>query len=159
MVQADLTRNLERQAGGALRRHGYLDHHAQEVWLRVLGALGHLRAGADLEDLRAVLYQHARWAVLRAAERARDFQGESALGPPGSRDPAPQGESSLTGPVTREDSVAWLRERIDALGPELAEVIHLRLEGVEFAEIAARLGISEGAARKRFERGTKRLVE
>jgi len=89
MVQADLTRNLERQAGGALRRHGSLDDLAQEVWLRVLGALGHLRAGADLEDLRAVLYQHARWAVLRAAERARDFQGESARGTPRPRGSPP----------------------------------------------------------------------
>lgn len=156
LLRGDLSTFLRRGTGEAVRRHGSLEDLTQEVWMRALGALEHLREDAEVADMRALVFKHARWTILGAAERARAFQGES-VGPTNESGGQEQPAAS-TGPVTREDSMGWLKARIDSLGPEMAKVIHLRLEGLEFDEIAARIGISEAAARKRFERGTKSLT-
>jgi RNA polymerase sigma-70 factor (ECF subfamily) len=61
--------------------------------------------------------------------------------------------------VSRDEHRAWVRLAIEFLGAEDRDVILLReADGLEFAAIAERLGVTEDAARKRFQRALPRLA-
>ena len=60
----------------------------------------------------------------------------------------------------RQERQAWIRMGLELLEPEVREVIVFReWEGLSFVEIGRRLEISEGTARKRYQRAVPRLAE
>jgi RNA polymerase sigma factor (sigma-70 family) len=129
---------------------------AQETFLRALDALKVLPDGAGLSDFEGLLYQNARWRVLKHAERHRYYEGESAAGAPASKAPDPDGDASA-GVVTRTDESRWVRELIERLPSDQAAVVRRRLDGRPFADIGRELDITEETARKRHLRGTLAL--
>ena len=146
---------LERHMGSRLKRFLSVPDVAQESLVSLLNSLDRLRPDADLGDARRLLYQHARWIVMRRGTDAGKFQGESAYQQLGAQDRADSIDRSR-GPVTLEDELCWLKELIDELDPDLAVVMRRRLEGAAFELLAEELGLGESAVRKRFSRG---LVE
>ncbi len=72
------------------------------------------------------------------------------------RDPAPSVESEVIGRMADTDLRALLSR---ALSPAEAAVLWRRSEGASHQDIALELGINEANARKRCERGLKRLRE
>ncbi|MEM7309363.1 MAG: sigma-70 family RNA polymerase sigma factor [Planctomycetota bacterium] len=145
-------RALQRLVGARLARQVSLSDLEQEVLLQGVQAVRRLPAGAGPEDLLALLLQHARWSVGRAAERRVGPERESL----GAVEAAPRPASSL-GAITRADELSWFRRRIVALETPLRDVVLGRLEGRTFREIGAELGIGEEAARKRYLRAALSL--
>lgn len=147
---------LERQMGMRLKRYLSVPDVAQESLASLLTSLERLREGADLGDARRLLFQHARWVVMRRGSDAGRFEGESAFHQLGVQDRAESIDRSR-GPVTLEDELCWLQELIDELDPELRLVMSRRLQGAPFAQLAEELDLTESAIRKRFERGLAEL--
>lgn len=87
---------------------------------------------------------------------ARRLAGESAAGDGAT---AAIGGTRATGPVTRRDQVEWLRALVERLPDRYARVVRLRLDGLGYADIAARLGVGEAAVRQRFSRVLRLLTE
>lgn len=68
--------------------------------------------------------------------------------------------TSPSGQVMRIEQLALVREALEALDPPYREVLVLRhLEGMSIAEVAAALGITVAAARKRHVRALERIRE
>jgi RNA polymerase sigma factor (sigma-70 family) len=154
---------LGKRVGSRLVRYAGIEDLAQEVLLRGMNGLDHLRAEAQLEDFRAILFRHAQWVLAKRGRQAGEFLGETALGA-GDLSEAPidlgarRHEVESTGPVTREDRSQWMRSLLARLEPKYASALGLYLDGASFAEIAAQLDIEEEAARKRVLRATKMLL-
>lgn len=70
---------------------------------------------------------------------------------------------SVTDPgdaASRNERVAWLQLALELLEPEDREAIRLReWDGLSFAEVGERLGVSEEAARKRYTRALPKLAQ
>jgi len=147
---------LERQMGTRLKRYLSVPDVAQESLASLLTSLDRLRPEADLGDARRLLFQHARWIVMRRGSDAGKFEGESAYQRIGAEGPA-QSIDRSRGPVTLEDELCWLKELIHELEPELGVVMRRRLEGASFEQLAQELGLGESAVRKRFTRGLEEL--
>jgi len=147
---------LERQMGSRLKRYLSVPDVAQESLASLLTSLDRLREEADLGDARRLLFQHARWIVMRRGTDAGKFEGESAFQRLGAQDRAESIDRSQ-GPVTLEDELCWMKELVSELEPELAVVMQRRLEGAPFAQLAEELGVGESAVRKRFDRGLAEL--
>lgn len=151
---------VRRRTGARLARFVSEEDLVQEVLVRAIRALEHLREGADLGDFRRLLFLHARWVLQRRGREAGDFAGETLHGRAPLVDGPLEGavrEPESTGPVTRLDRARWLHTLVRRLDPLYADALRPYLEGASFAEIAARLGIEEEAARKRVVRGTVML--
>lgn len=153
---APLRRYLERKTGAALARAVSLSDLCQDTFLQALDALRVLPPHATFDDFRGVLFRHALWMLGKHADRHREFVGESVLGERDTPVDAPASERS-SGELTRLDEIGWIREQLERLEPEQADVLRRRFEGQSFAEIAEALGIREGAARQRFLRGSREL--
>ncbi|MFT7484930.1 MAG: DNA-directed RNA polymerase specialized sigma24 family protein [Candidatus Paceibacteria bacterium] len=147
---------LSGQMGTRLQRFLPVTDVAQESLASFLGSLVRLREGAELSDARRLLFQHARWIVLRRGSDAGQFQGESVCGQMEAITRAESMDRSL-GAVTLEDELAWLQEMIEELEADLAVIVRARLCGESFSLLAEQHGISESAVRKRFERGLEEL--
>jgi RNA polymerase sigma factor (sigma-70 family) len=153
----DLFRWLERYMGPQLKRFLSVTDIAQESLTRILGPLDHMRPDGDLDDVRGLLFQNARWIILSRGNEARRFCGESAVGEACSPDQiAPEADRS-TNTVTLEDELRWMSELIVEMDGDLANVLHGRLDGVGFPELAERLELTESAVRKRFQRALEEL--
>lgn len=149
---------LANQLGSRLKRHTSLSDLHQEVLMRGAEALRALPDDAEVDDFRALLLMHARWAIGKAVRRGRNFAGESVVTPEFGPQATPTPTASQ-GVVTRGDEMAWLAAEVDGLEAPLAAAVRLRLQGRTFAEIAAELGIGEDAARKRLVRAALLLRE
>ena len=148
--------------GPGFLRHSSVDEVCQETLLRCFSDLAELPDDATPEVFRNRLFRNARWIVHRLVERSRDFVGESAVTPQpdegASPDPA-EIPHSQTGAVTRRDELAHVERLVSRLRPAYAEVIRLRTSGLDFAQVAARLGCREEAARKRYSRAVEQLQQ
>lgn len=151
-----LVRWLEGQMGTRLKRYLPVADVAQESLASLLTSLGHLREGAGLDDARRLLFQHARWIVMRKGSDAGKFDGESVCQELHRQERQQDIDRSL-GDVTLEDELCWLNELIEELEEDLRVVLRSRLEGATFAELGEQLQLSESAVRKRFERGLDEL--
>jgi hypothetical protein len=133
--------------GRGLLRTTSIDDLEQEILLGTRAHVARLREGATMDDFLALLQQHARWAVGKAARARQGFEGESAVVEKGRSLSSP--DASM-GPVTLEDERSWLQGRIDALEVGQAAVVRGRMAGKTFGQIGAELSIGEDAARKRY---------
>lgn len=95
-------------------------------------------------------------AYRRAMARERPLPPDTLL----NLDP-PVGEVESPSRIARkQEREAWVRMGIELLGPEERQVILLRnWEGLSFAEIGERLGVSKGTARNRFLSALDKLQE
>ena len=125
----------------------------QEVLLGGLKGIERLDEEASIEDFKALLQQHAKWAIGKAARRHRQSAGESEA--PDSKDPTD--EVLRSGAVTRADELQWLEARIAELPAGERDVVLQRMRGATFEAIAEALGISPSAVRKRYLRAAKKL--
>lgn len=150
--------------GGILRWKAETDDFVQEA------AAAFLRYGprcllSGEEELRALLArivenvlrdEHDRWRTIRRdvlRERALPTDSVLELDLPAASGASPSRNAART--ETRE----WVRLALELLEPDDRRVIQAReLDELSFAEAGARLGISEDAVRKRFDRAFKRLA-
>lgn len=117
----------------------------QETWAR---AIPSLRAGA-VENVRAFLYRIARNLVTDEARDGRKWSPYLAAEEAGAvvADDAPDAEQR----AIARDRLALVVQLAEGLPPRCREVFMLRkLEGVDQAEIAERLGITRGAVEKQL---------
>jgi RNA polymerase sigma factor (sigma-70 family) len=156
LIAPHLMRILQRQMGPRLMRYLSVADIAQESLASLLTSLNHLRPGAGLSDVRKLLFQHARWIVMRRGNHAGRYQGESVCQKISRQDRAESKDRS-TGNVTLEDELSWLHELIDGMDEGVATVLRKRLNGQSFADLAQELGLGESAVRKRFDRGLDEL--
>ena len=162
-LEADLLKHIRYRMGSKLGRFNSPEDLAQEAFARSIRALSSLREGAVFEDYKALLLQHANWVLSDMGRQAQGMDGESvahlssnAGAPPPKLDPSSK-EPPSSGPVTARDLQAWLGKKLSGLDPKYATVLKLYTESLPFDEIARRLGISQDAARKRFQRGLEML--
>jgi len=156
--QQALQRYLDRRMGARLRRGCSASDLMQEVCLRVFRALRSAPADATERTFRRWLYRHADWVLAERGHAARRHEGESVAGARGGDLPARE-RSTGDGEVTHRDQVAWLRALLDRLAPKYGDVVRLRLEGLSFAAIGARLGLQEATVRQRLSRVLRTLTE
>lgn len=162
-IRATVSRNL----GGIVRRLDDTSDVVQEAVIRVLQN-GPRVSIADRAQFRALMSKvvlstlHSLASRYRAAKRGHDQRADGY-----DPDHAPGGQAgpgrSHTGPqsrAVREEEGAWIRLARDLLSTDDQDALHLReWEGLAFADIGRRLGISEDAARMRCVRATRRLGE
>jgi RNA polymerase sigma factor (sigma-70 family) len=149
---------LRRRMGTQLARSVSVSDLAQDVFFRVFQALSAMPADAGPRLFRAWLYRHADWVLANHGVVARRRFGESAAATQPTDLPN-HGRDTSTGAVTRADQIEWLRALLARLEPRYRDVVQLRLQGLEFAAIATRLGIDEAAARQRYARVVRGLRE
>ena len=133
-------RYLRRKTGSAEQA----EELTQQVFADAVAALRTFRPGET--PVLAALYALARRRLADAVRRSRRGR------PP----PVPVDELAdvLVEPERDQELTQALRRALARLPPELGMVVVLKLvEGRRFADIAARLGVSEAACRKRFQRG------
>ncbi len=130
---------------------GELEDLVQEAFFRAFRGLKGFRGGASFRTWLAsigsnlVKDRRRQWARRPTVELAPDLPDRSA-------DPAGEAEAGWT--------AARLQEELGRLPRLQREVFLLRAqEGLEYAEISAGLGISEGSARVHFHHAVKRLKE
>ncbi|MGH3428539.1 MAG: RNA polymerase sigma factor [Mycobacteriales bacterium] len=121
----------------------------QEVFVDAAAALEHFRPGET--PVLALLYTIAHRRFVDAtrkqarAQRISLSAADELLGEP------------ATSADEREVALA-LREALQALPPEMRDVVRMKLIfGLSFSEISDRVGVSEVACRKRFQRALKVL--
>ena len=144
---------LRARVGAGLQRYVSLSDMEQDVLLGGVQALDRLAPDASIEDFRALLLQHARWAVGKAARGRRRFDGESQA--PDTDGPPPR--TLRSGAVTRADELRWLGEHVSELPEPERDVVVRRLAGATFESIASELGLSESAVRKRYLLAARKL--
>lgn len=125
----------------------------QEVLLRVITHLGDLAATTDGELRAWVLAIARRRFIDHLRQRSRDpMRGASPLA-----NPSEPGRPERPGPGERALYRALMRAQA-RLPDATAQIFWLRLvSGAPWSEIGEDLGISEGAAKRRFQRGQQRL--
>jgi len=158
----DLASYIDRQAGARIRRVASVSDLCQEVFDRVFRSLSLDRVpeGFTADQFRGRLFRNAHWVISSHAKAAKRFLGESTAGT------AEAAQRSVdpprAGSVTEADELRWVRELADRLDPHYGKVIRLRLEGLEFEEVARRLGEKVDTVRKRYLRACdalKRQIE
>jgi RNA polymerase sigma factor (sigma-70 family) len=129
-----------------VRRRTATEHEAEEVTQAVFAqAAERLKASQDSVALRGWLYTVARRRLVdEARRRSRSGSVVSLDGLP-----LPIRERRYGGDVSKT-----LRRALEGLPPAQRNVVIGRLiEGRSFGELAAALGVSEGACKMRFLRG------
>lgn len=138
---------------GLTRRHLPTDEEAREVVQQTFFQLHVARADFRLDaSLRPWLFTIAM-NLVRQYYRKRKVRRESPLfdGALGSTEPGPT-------PLERSQDAAEVREALALLPEGQREVVELHwLEGRPFAEVADKVGASEGAVRVRASRAYARL--
>lgn len=149
-----LERYLRGEVGKKLGRAVSVSDLCQETFVQSLRALDRLAPTASLDDFQAHLLRHAQWILGKQARHHERFRGESVAERAAQELEQP---ARTAGDVTRTDQREWMLSMVDRLDEKQAAVVRLRLQPMEFAEIAAELGISEMSARKRYVRGFHEL--
>lgn len=159
-----LTGLVQRRLGMRLRAR----HDTQDIVQEAL--LGALRDGGrfvvdDRQRLRALLAQIVENVIRREHEHLtalrRDVRRDTAL-----PDSDVLGPVGVVSPFTRPSRAAqvdeertWMRLALELLDADDRDVIVLReYRGASFAEVGAKLGIQEDAARMRLRRALQRLA-
>jgi RNA polymerase sigma-70 factor (ECF subfamily) len=135
----------------------------QETWLRALCAFSTYDPHAA--PFRRWIYgivRNVMCEALRAIGRQLPELRSPGLG--GSSifdlDALPKEVTSLSERVARDESIGRFAEKLESLDAEERTLVSLRgLEGLSFGEIARFMQISEEAARKRWERLRRRLIQ
>ncbi len=132
----------------------------QEVWLRAWRKIEDLDVEAT--PFRFWIFRIAKNVLLEASRQARkpDRRGVgSGIGNPtggDDLDPMAQVPDSITGVsrrMARSEDLSRFKEAVEAMEAEERKlVIHCGLEGLPLKEVGVRLGISEEAAGKRWQR-------
>lgn len=169
-LRALLTRHLgwirnevHRQLGAALRKRAEEEDFVQDALVNVLRYAPrfviqddhHFRALLARVVLN-VLKDKSRWYAARRRRRAQEqpLPSDSAIDLGGARSTA----TSPSQAADRSEREAWVRFGVELLPEADREVIVLReWDGGSFAEVGARLGIAEDAARMRYLRAVRRL--
>jgi RNA polymerase sigma-70 factor (ECF subfamily) len=124
-----------------------------EVWLDAVRSLA--RYDASRATFRAWLFGVAKHVLLR---ELRLLERREALAARESRksldlEGVPESVTSLSRRTERDELLLHFLERVDRLGPEERElVLYCGLEGYSCGEAAVRLGLTEEATTKRWQR-------
>lgn len=158
-IQPKLELYLSQQSGLSLRRKIQIEDMCQDVFLRALKVLTTLPEEATQQDFLNLVLKNAHWTVLDAVKKNERFKGESNI--PGGivsvpLDPDAHGGEALI--IEREES-EWLHGLINRLEENYSSVLWLKLDGLETAEVAERLGISQDLVRKRYQRALEKLKQ
>jgi len=124
-----------------------------EVWLHAVRNVA--RYEAERGSFRAWMFGIAKKVLLREMRDLARLRRSSGATQGDSLDleRVPESVTSLGRHLAREDSLRVFLERVAALGSEERElVVYCGLEGFTCAEAAVRLGLSEDAAAKRWQR-------
>lgn len=133
----------------------------QEVWLRAWRKIDDL--DVDRTPFRFWVFRIAKNVMLEATRQARrpDRRAISGTRGGGDSDPLEAVADSITAVsrrVARSESLERFHAEVEALPEDdRALVVHCGLEGLPLKEVGARLGISEEAAGKRWQRLRARL--
>jgi RNA polymerase sigma-70 factor (ECF subfamily) len=158
------------RCGGRLRARVDSSDLVQETLLRVARHIGQFE-GACEEEWRAWLarvaerevihqYRHHLGAAKRDASRERPLTPPSSAGNGASRLEQwwARSQSSPSQAALRKERVLVLADALSRLPDDHREVLVLRhLEGLDFPEIAERMGRSHGAVRVLWTRALKKL--
>jgi RNA polymerase sigma factor (sigma-70 family) len=128
----------------------------QEGLLQLVRNIDQFRGGSWPEFLafvHAILAQKKMQQARRHQVRAGEFDAK----PPHESLPSDQPTPSVD--VMAQEDRARLRQLIAGLGEPYRLALQLRLEGLDNAAIAARLGITEDALRQRLSRAVRTLQE
>ncbi len=140
------------RVGRELRRSVEPEDLVHEVWARALAAFGSYDAS---RPFRAWLFGFARNVLLEALREARKraATGEDPSVARRALEQAPDEVTSFTRRLARDEALAHFLERVRALGEDEQTLVRLcGLEGASSHDAALALGISEDAARKRWQR-------
>lgn len=155
---------VERRLGDRLRRFGEVDDYVQDAMVQAL-QYGPRFVLSDHEQFRALLARITENVLCDQAERLRAGKRDPARLQPFPEDSTLQldpGVRSVTRPsaaAQRSQDRAMVALAIELLPIEDRIVVRRReWEGVSFAAIGDELGISEDAARMRFQRLLPRLA-
>lgn len=127
----------------------------QEVFLRVYRHLDGFRARSSVKTwIYQIGLNQCRSRYARRPPPARPLAEDGAEGVAPLRDPAP-GPEAL---AQASETAARVRAALAGMDESFREAVVLRdLEGLEYAEIAAVLGVRLGTVRSRIARGRERL--
>ncbi|MCA8952100.1 MAG: sigma-70 family RNA polymerase sigma factor [Planctomycetes bacterium] len=150
--------------GPLLRARGETMDYVQDAVIQLLGYVPRF-VTSDRDRFRAlvarIVENHLRdahdhhAAQKRAVAREQALPSDSVLDLDGPRKPVTQPGSA----AARNERDAWVRLAIELLEPEDRQVVMLRQwHEFEFAEIGQRMGLSEDAARMRFQRALPKLA-
>lgn len=147
---------VESKTGPKVRRNLSISDLCQETFMKVFRAsLETIPEGATLEAFRGRLFQNALWIIQKQARRHDHYLGESSC--PKSPDEVVGGQKREDGNVTRADELSWVFGLSDRIGTKYGSTVRLRAQGKDFWEVARVLGITEQAARKRYERAVRAI--
>jgi RNA polymerase sigma-70 factor (ECF subfamily) len=139
--------------GPALRGRLESEDVVQETWCRALESFGNFDPARG--TFRAWLFAIARnvlFESIRRVHRAAESGGAAAGRAPG-LDELPDSVTSVTRRIARDDGVQRFLGRVAELGDDERELtIYCGLEGLGYAEAAARLGSTRGAVARRWQR-------
>lgn len=132
----------------------------QEIWCRAYAICD--RFDAEKIEFRAWLFRVAKNVLLEVVRKANYAGRVSSTGGRTSKIFQLEGVAdqvtSITRRVARGDTLRAFHERIDVLPVDDRElVLHLGLEGLDYASVATRLGLSHEAVKKRWQRLRARL--
>lgn len=155
---------VERRLGPLLRGRGEPMDYVHDALLQVLAYVPRFVTG-DRANFRALLGRmlenHLRdahdhhAAAKRTPLRERPVPSDSVL----DLDRPQQSVTQPSSAAARNEHTAWVRLAIELLDREDRQVLLLReWHGLEFGEIAARMGLQENAARMRFQRALPKLA-
>jgi RNA polymerase sigma-70 factor (ECF subfamily) len=151
--------HVQQRLGAKLREKAETMDVVQEAMVQVLRA-GPRFVVSDHHQFRALVAAIVE-NVLRNEHRAqhqqrRDVARERDLPTSGVLD---LDATSPSQAAMRSEDLAWLQLSVELMAPNDREVILLRQwEGLSFAEVGERLGITTDAARVRFHRALARLA-
>lgn len=153
MVQRKFARRADARQ---VRRRIDVDDILQEAMLRAFREVGEWPADLSVGELRARFLVLSKQAVSNTTRRAyfdREY-GAATRAAPLDRAVPP----ATTGPVTRADDVRRALLAAELLPDGLNQaVMHRYLEDNGLKELAAELGVSVDAAKKRVSRGLQKL--
>jgi RNA polymerase sigma-70 factor (ECF subfamily) len=161
---------VHRRLGPLVRRRADTQDIVQHTLVEVLKA-GPRFVVDDREHLRALLARMVenvlRWHARHGRQQKRDVRQEVGAGWLAGMPAASQTvlqlspAASAPGPATAASTAEtrdWVRLALELLDPDDRDVIVFReYDGLSFAEIAPRLGLSEAHARVRFQRALPKL--
>lgn len=133
---------------------------AQEVWVRAMRAAPTRDPAAPPRAWLFTIGKHVLYEVQRAANRDRTAGAGGSTTRLLALDGVPADVTSLTQRLARDDALREFLARATQLeGEERMLLIHVGLEAMPHAEVAARLGIGVEAVQKRWQRLRDRVRE
>ncbi len=151
-----------RRMGDELRGRADVDDVVQQALVNVLQYGPRFEVG-DAEHYRALLLcivENTIRKMIRDGRRQKRWAGREEPLPSGSVVALTAGATQPAAAADRNERRAWLQLALELLDSADREIVLDRQwEGRSFAAIGADLGVSEEAARKRFERAINRLAQ